>query len=218
MERTLRWAERARAAHRRPDQALFGIVQGGVDPELRAESARRTADAGLSRVRHRGAVGGGVGGGARASPSTPSPRRCPPERPRYVMGLGDTAGVLDAVARGFDLFDCVWPTRLARHGKALTARGRLLDPPGGVHHRSRPRSIPDCRCFTCRHHSRGLSAPPPGHRRTARPSAAEHPQSGLHAGGARRGAGGDRRRRGSRRTDRRSSSGACRIAGSEGLR
>ncbi len=153
MERTLRWSERARAAHHRSDQALFGIVQGGVDPELRAESAQHTAELGFS--------GFGIGG---LSVGEPAADRAvaldavagvlPATHPRYVMGLGDIMGVLDAVAQGFDLFDCVWPTRLARHGKALTRRGDF-----GIRraeHAQDPGPLDaECSCFTCRHHSRG---------------------------------------------------------------
>ncbi|OFW64453.1 MAG: tRNA guanosine(34) transglycosylase Tgt [Actinobacteria bacterium RBG_16_67_15] len=152
MERTLRWAERGRAAHRRADQALFGIVQGGVDPELRASSARRTAELGFPGF---GIGGLSVGESAadRAVALDAVAAVLPAESPRYVMGLGDTAGVLDAVGRGFDLFDCVWPTRLARHGKAITAYGDFSIRRAEFAADSRPLD-PDCGCFTCRHHSR----------------------------------------------------------------
>lgn len=152
MERTLRWSERARAVHDRPDQALFGIVQGGVDPELRSESARRTAGLDLD--------GFGIGGLSvgespheRALALEAVAAELPPARPRYVMGLGDVAGVLDAVARGFDLFDCVWPTRLARHGKALTSSGDFAIRRAEFARDDRPLDA-GCGCFTCRRHSR----------------------------------------------------------------
>jgi len=122
MQRTLRWAERSVAVHGRTDQALFGIVQGGVDPELRLESARRTAELGMA--------GYGIGGlsvgedrGPRNEALEAAVAGLPDGAPRYFMGLGDPEGLLDAVARGVDLFDCVWPTRLARHGKVITASG-----------------------------------------------------------------------------------------------
>jgi len=122
MRRTLRWAERCLAAHTRDDQGLFGIVQGGVDAELRAESARETARLGFA--------GFGIGGLSvgeppedRAEALDAALAELPEGKPRYVMGLGDTAGIIDAVGRGADMFDCVLPTRLARHGKALTPRG-----------------------------------------------------------------------------------------------
>ena len=153
MERTLRWSERALAAHSMADQTLFGIVQGGTDQELRAESARRTAALGFP--------GFGIGGlsvGESDSERGAALDAVLPELPvgavRYVMGLGDVEGILDAVERGCDLFDCVWPTRLARHGKVLSRLGDYsirraefradLDP-----------IDPQCGCFTCRTHSKG---------------------------------------------------------------
>jgi len=152
MQRTLEWSARAIEAHRRPDQALFGIVQGGTDPELRAESAAATAGLGFP--------GFGIGG-LSVGEDRPDRNRAieatvgelPSGKVRYVMGLGDTEGVLDAVARGCDLFDCVWPTRLARHGKVLT--------PGGDYSIRRAQFADDsapldatCSCRTCRNHSR----------------------------------------------------------------
>ncbi len=153
MERTLRWAERAIAAHSRDDQALFGIVQGGVDPVARAESARRTGELGFSGF---GIGGLSVGESAlernlaleATFPSLPS------DRVRYVMGLGDSQGVLDAVARGADLFDCVWPTRLARHGKVLTATGDF-NIRGAVNASDPAPLAAGCGCHTCATVSRG---------------------------------------------------------------
>ncbi|MCB2223570.1 MAG: tRNA guanosine(34) transglycosylase Tgt [Actinobacteria bacterium] len=152
MHRTLAWSERALAAHRSPDQALFGIVQGGTDPELRAESAAATAALGFP--------GFGIGG---LSVGEEAPERnaaieaavaeLPAGRVRYVMGLGDTEGVLDAVARGCDLFDCVWPTRLARHGKVLTATGDYSIRRAEFTADDRPLEE-GCGCRTCRTHSR----------------------------------------------------------------
>jgi queuine tRNA-ribosyltransferase len=120
--RTLRWAARSREAHSRPEQALFGIVQGGVDPELRAESARETAQLDFP--------GFGIGGlsvgetaAERDLALESAVAELPPNKPRYVMGLGDTEGLLEAIKRGADMFDCVLPTRLGRHGKVLTRFG-----------------------------------------------------------------------------------------------
>lgn len=152
MERSVRWAERALVAHRREDQALFGIVQGGTDLELRAESARRTAQLGFP--------GFGIGGLSVGEPDhernaaiEATVPELPADKVRYVMGLGDTEGVLDAIARGVDLFDCVWPTRLARHGKVIT--------PSGDYHIKRaeyaddPQPLdPSCGCHTCARYSR----------------------------------------------------------------
>ena len=153
MERTLRWSERALAAHSRSDQGLFGIVQGGSDPELRAESANRTAALGFAGFGIGGLSVGESDEGRAAALDAVIPE-LPDGAVRYVMGLGDTEGVLDAVERGCDLFDCVWPTRLARHGKVLSRLGDYsirraefasdLDP-----------IDPECGCFTCTTHTRG---------------------------------------------------------------
>jgi queuine tRNA-ribosyltransferase len=153
MERTLRWSQRGLAVADRADQALFGIVQGGVDAELRAASARRTADLGF--------VGFGIGGLSVGETRDDRSRALeavvsvlPAGAPRYVMGLGDTDGVLDAVVRGCDLFDCVWPTRLARHGKVLSRRGDFSIRRAELAAVDQP--IDDrCPCRTCRHHSMG---------------------------------------------------------------
>ena len=151
MERTLRWSARAAAAHVSADQALFGIVQGGVDAELRAESARRTAELGFPGF---GIGGLSVGESAveRNAALDVVAGELPADRPRYVMGLGDTEGVLDAVERGYDLFDCVLPTRLARHGKVLSRLGDYSV--RRVEFAAAERPIdPDCGCLTCRNHS-----------------------------------------------------------------
>lgn len=152
MRRTLRWAERSLEAHTRDDQALFGIVQGGVDDDLRGESARETATLGF--------VGFGIGGLSVGESAEDRNRsldtafsELPDDKPRYVMGLGDTDGLLDAISRGADMFDCVIPTRVARHGKALSRIGdfnlnqvRFEADDGPID--------PDCACHTCRNHSK----------------------------------------------------------------
>jgi queuine tRNA-ribosyltransferase len=153
LEQTLRWSRRCREVHTNPDQALFGIVQGGVDPRLRAWSAKETAELCFD----------GYGIGGLSVGETPAERNLalevtvpelPSDRIRYVMGLGDAEGVLDAVARGCDLFDCVWPTRLARHGRVLT--------PDGDFNLRRSEYITDqrplhdeCECLACSQVSRG---------------------------------------------------------------
>ena len=152
MERTLRWAERSRAAHTREDQALFGIVQGGTEADLRGHSARRTVEIGFPGY----AIGGLAMGEAEADRGTAidaSVAELPDDAPRYVMGLGDTEGVLDAVARGCDMFDCVWPTRLARHGKVLAVGGDFSIR-RSEHAGDTGPLDPDCGCFTCATHSR----------------------------------------------------------------
>jgi queuine tRNA-ribosyltransferase len=131
VERTVVWGERALAARRRfDDQLLFGIVQGGVDPLLRAEAAERTA----ATTAPDGTAfdGFGLGGfsvGEERAEMVPAiaatTAALPGDRPRYVMGLGDPAGMVEAVAHGVDLFDCVLPTRFGRHGTILTDAGRF---------------------------------------------------------------------------------------------
>ncbi|HSK06335.1 MAG TPA: tRNA guanosine(34) transglycosylase Tgt [Acidimicrobiia bacterium] len=152
MERTLRWAERCLLVHTRSDQALFGIVQGGVDPDLRAKSAAQTAALGFPGF---GIGGLSVGESAdeRNLALEAGISELPADKPRYVMGLGDTEGLLDAIARGADMFDCVLPTRLARHGKVLTRFGDFNLRTAGFEADDRP--IDDaCPCHTCQHHSR----------------------------------------------------------------
>ncbi len=153
MQQSLRWAARALAARRREDRAVFGIVQGGTDPDLRAESAAGTAALGFDGF---GIGGLSVGEGREAR--NRALEACIPELPedktRYVMGLGDTEGLVDAVARGADLFDCVLPTRLARHGTALHPHGDLSMRSAANASDSRPIQD-DCGCPTCEHYSRG---------------------------------------------------------------
>jgi len=153
VERTLRWTERALGAKRRDDRALFGIVQGGVDPVLRRKSARGTASLDVA--------GFGIGGlsvGESAHECNAAIEATVPELPddkvRYVMGLGDTEGMLDAIERGVDLFDCVLPTRLARHGKVLSRSGDYSIKKAQWVSSADP-LMPGCTCFTCATYSRG---------------------------------------------------------------
>jgi queuine tRNA-ribosyltransferase len=152
MRRTLRWAERCLVAHTRADQALFGIVQGGTELDLRAESARETAALGFAGI----AIGGlSVGEPAeqRNRSLEAAMTELPPDLPRYVMGLGDTDGLLDAIARGADLFDCVIPTRLARHGRALTRNGDFNIKRVDFTSDDGPLDT-ECACLTCGRYSR----------------------------------------------------------------
>jgi queuine tRNA-ribosyltransferase len=129
VERTAAWAARGRRAFLdHPDaaarQCQFGIVQGGVDPVLRAESTRRTLEVGFDGY----AVGGMSVGETRdemLEPLAVVTSLLPSDQPRYFMGLGDPAGLVEVVGRGIDMFDCVLPTRHARHGTVLTTGGRL---------------------------------------------------------------------------------------------
>lgn len=153
VERTAAWAARARAAHRRrDDQSLFGIVQGGVTPALRVESARRTVEIGFDGY----AVGGlSVGEPRQAMLETLAATlpELPEDQPRYLMGVGDPVGLVEAVRLGVDMFDCVAPTRAARHGSLLTTAGRLSLRRAEHAGESGPID-PDCPCPVCARWSR----------------------------------------------------------------
>jgi queuine tRNA-ribosyltransferase len=153
LERTAAWAARAKAVHGRDDQSLFGIVQGGVDPTMRAESARRTVEIGFD--------GYGIGGLSVGEPReqmlpalAAAVEQLPEDRPRYLMGVGDPASLVEAVALGVDQFDCVMQTRLGRHGTALTDEGRL-QLRNAKHIMSDEPIDPGCGCDVCRRHTRG---------------------------------------------------------------
>ncbi len=153
VERTAAWAVRARRVHRRADQALYGIVQGGVDEAMRAQAARRTVEIGFD-----GYALGGLSVGETREEMLPAVAAAvahlPVDQPRYLMGVGDPARLVDAVALGVDLFDCVLPTRLGRHGTLLTAGGRL-NIKRAEYARSDDPIDPMCPCEVCRRHSRG---------------------------------------------------------------
>jgi queuine tRNA-ribosyltransferase len=127
LDLSLRWAERSKAAftaRAKPGQALFGIVQGSVYPELREESARALIDVGFDGY----AVGGlavGEGQGAMLDMVEVTTASLPADRPRYLMGVGTPEDLLLSIARGIDMFDCVMPTRSGRHCQAFTWGGRL---------------------------------------------------------------------------------------------
>jgi len=153
MERTLRWGKRALAARRRSDVAWLGIIQGGVDLELRSRSAQATASMDFTGF----AIGGLAVGEAKTERDevlTLLGRELPHDKLRYMMGLGDTEGVLAAIGRGADLFDCVWPTRLARHGRVLTSAGDFGIGRAEYAVDSAPLD-PACTCRICAGFSRG---------------------------------------------------------------
>jgi len=152
MQRTHNWARRCIEAKSRPDQALFGIVQGGIFPDLRRQSAEFIASLGLP---------GHAIGGLSVGETKPEMHAMieevnailPPEKPRYLMGVGAPEDLVNGILRGIDIFDCVLPTRLARHGAALTSSGRmnLVNACHAADHRPIEET---CGCYTCQHFSR----------------------------------------------------------------
>jgi queuine tRNA-ribosyltransferase len=124
MERSLRWAERCQAARKRPEQSVFGIVQGGADAALRTRSARGTASLGFDGYAH-GGLGLGETRPVRRDMIAAAHGELPALTPRYLMGLGRPEDIVDAIAEGVDMFDCVVPTRHARHGLVFTSEGAL---------------------------------------------------------------------------------------------
>jgi len=152
MERTLRWAARCRVAHPSDEPALFGIVQGGTLPDLRARSAEETTRIGFSGY----ALGGlGIGEGPTAMYATVADTTAllPADAPRYLMGVGTPQDLLECIGRGVDMFDCVLPTRNGRNGTLFTSTGRL-NIKGAVHARDERPPDAECTCYTCRHFSR----------------------------------------------------------------
>ncbi len=152
LARTHRWAERCKLSHTRPDQALFGIVQGGVFPDLRQASA-----AFLSGLDFPGyAIGGLAVGETKEQMYATLDATCPAvpaDKPRYLMGVGAPEDIIEAVMRGIDLFDCVLPTRVARNAALLTPDGRINL--RNAQYAEDPRPVQeDCTCYTCRTFSR----------------------------------------------------------------
>jgi len=153
LDRTSMWAQRAKAAHQRSDQALFGIVQGGLDAVMRAESAKRSVE-----LEFDGYGIGGLSVGETREEMLPALaaaiEHLPADRPRYLMGVGDPASLIEAVALGVDQFDCVMQTRIGRHGTALTAAGKLHVKTAKVALDDQPIDA-SCSCEICQRHSRG---------------------------------------------------------------
>jgi len=151
--RTLAWAKRSRASRTRPEAALFPVVQGGMYPELRREQAQA-----LRQLNFDGYALGGLSVGEEKELTwemvAATIPELPVDRPRYLMGLGTPEDLVEAVARGVDMFDCVLPTRNARNGMAFTNRGRVLIK--NAAYALDPGPLDEaCGCYTCRHYSRG---------------------------------------------------------------
>lgn len=153
VERTLRWAKRGKEAHQRPDdQALFGIVQGGEFEELREMSAKALVEMDFPGY----SIGGTSVGETKEimyKMIDYSIKYLPLEKPRYLMGVGSVDAILEGVLRGVDMFDCVLPTRIARHGTAMSSQGRI-----NIRNQKYERDFtpldPECDCITCKNYTR----------------------------------------------------------------
>ena len=151
-ERTLRWAARGLKAHTRQDQALFGIVQGGEFQDLRYHAAQELAKMDFP--------GYSIGGTSIGEPKEvcyrmiqDAIRFLPPEKPRYLMGVGSIDYILEGIQNGVDMFDCVLPTRLAMHGALMTSPGRINIQRAQYKEDFTPLD-PECDCYTCTHYTK----------------------------------------------------------------
>lgn len=151
-ERTIRWAKRGLAAKTRDDQALFGIVQGGAFRDLREHAAKELAALPFE--------GYSIGGTSIGEPKDvcfqmieDAVRFLPQDKPRYLMGVGSIDYILEGITHGIDMFDCVLPTRLARHGALMTRHGRI-----NIQRKEYERDFtpidPECDCYTCQHYTK----------------------------------------------------------------
>ena len=153
LERTTRWLERCKEAHKNPEkQALFGIIQGGMYKDLREQSAKEITAIDLPGY----AIGG-------LSVGEPKPMMydilehttpfMPVDKPRYLMGVGSPDDLIEGVIRGVDMFDCVLPTRIARNGTAMTSQGKVVVRNATYAEDFTPLD-PECDCYTCRNYTK----------------------------------------------------------------
>ena len=150
-ERTLRWAKRGKDAFKNENQSLFGIVQGGEYTDLRDYSAKETVKLGFDGY----SIGGTSVGEDKVTMYKmidDAIRYLPEDKPRYLMGVGDPIDLLEGVERGVDMFDCVLPTRLARHANAFTHYGKINLRNAKYKEDFTP--IDDCDCYTCTHYTK----------------------------------------------------------------
>ena len=153
VDRTLRWAERGLKAHTRPhDQALFGIVQGGEFADLREYSAKKLVEMDFPGYSIGGVSVGETKETARKMVEYATPF-LPKDKPRYLMGVGAADDLIDGVIRGIDMFDCVLPTRVARHGAAMTSIGRVIVK-NKIYERDFTPLDVNCSCYTCKNYTK----------------------------------------------------------------
>ena len=151
---TENWANIAKITHKNNNQALFGIVQGGLVQELRQKSALSMTSLNFDGY----AIGGlalGETNAERKSIVNFTTDYLPVDKPRYVMGLGDTLGLVDLIEEGIDMFDCVWPARLARHGKLIIGNSYINIKNNKFKNDSSPIDK-NCTCFTCKNYSKAF--------------------------------------------------------------
>lgn len=152
VERTLRWAKRGKDAHKREDQALFGIVQGGEFKDLREYCAKELTKMDFD--------GYSIGGTSIGEPKdvmykmvSYAVKYLPEDKPRYLMGVGSVDEILDGIEKGVDMFDCVLPTRIARHGALMTSRGRV-----NIRDKKYEEDFttldPECDCYCCKNYTK----------------------------------------------------------------
>lgn len=152
VERTIRWAKRGKEAHHNEKQALFGIVQGGEYPDLREKCAKALVEMDFP--------GYSIGGTSVGEPKDvmykmveDGVRFLPKDKVRYLMGVGDPIDIIEGVIRGIDIFDCVLPTRIARHGQAFTRTGKINFNNAKFIHDFTPVDE-ECDCYTCKHYTK----------------------------------------------------------------
>lgn len=152
VERTLRWAKRGKDVHNNPNQALFGIVQGGEFTDLREYSCKKTVSMNFDGY----SIGGtsvGESKNVMYKMIEDGVRYLPEDKVRYLMGVGDPIDIIEGVIRGIDIFDCVLPTRIARHGQAFTKHGKI-----NLHNAKFIRDYTpldeECDCYTCRNYTK----------------------------------------------------------------
>mgnify|MGYP006291456817 CR=1 FL=1 len=152
LERTVRWAERSKEAMNNDKQSLFGIIQGGIFKDLREESVKKMTDIGFPGY----AVGGLSVGEAKEDMLDTldfTVPLMPEDKPRYLMGVGTPEDLIEGVMRGIDMFDCVMPTRIARHGSIFTSDGRITIR-NATYKEDFTAPDPDCNCYVCQNYTR----------------------------------------------------------------
>lgn len=152
LKRTLRWAERGKKVHKNKNQSLFGIVQGGPYEDLRRYSAEETVKIGFDGYSIGGVANDGESKEDMYKAIDYSVPYLPEDKVRYLMGVGEPIDIIEGVIRGVDIFDCVLPTRIARHGQAFTRHGKINL--NNNKFKEDFTKIEECDCYTCKHYTK----------------------------------------------------------------